>query len=109
MRTMFGLLLSAASLVAAPMPRLVRQSGKHTLEVDGKPFIELGAQVHNSSGWPRTMEGIWPLLKNLDCKGVEPRFLWGYVDPDRGLFRFGVVAGWVGGPRHNDLRLILLW
>jgi hypothetical protein len=91
------------------MPRLVRQSGKHTLEVDGKPFIELGAQVHNSSGWPRTMEGIWPLLKNLDCNTVEIPVYWEYVEPEPGQFRFDVVDGLVEGARHNDLRLILLW
>lgn len=109
MRRTLAFLLSAASLLAAEMPRIVRQGGKYTLEVDGKPFLMLGAQVHNSSGWPKTMEPIWPLVKQLHCNTVEIPVYWEYVEPQPGQFRFDVVDSLVEGARQNDLRLILLW
>jgi len=109
MRRTLAFLLSAASLLAAEMPRIVRQAGKYTLEVDGKPFLMLGAQVHNSSGWPKTMEPIWPLVKQLHCNTVEIPVYWEYVEPQPGQFRFDVVDSLVEGARQHDLRLILLW
>jgi hypothetical protein len=39
-------------LTAAPVPQLVKQGSKYSLLVDGKPYIVLGAQINNSSGWP---------------------------------------------------------
>ena len=32
--------------------KLISRDGRHALLVNGKPFFMLGAQVHNSSGWP---------------------------------------------------------
>ena len=37
---------------AAELPRLVAKDGRHALLVDGKPFLILGAQAHNSSNYP---------------------------------------------------------
>jgi hypothetical protein len=45
------------------MPRIVHEGGKYTFEVDGKPFIMLGAQVHNSSGWTALYDTIETALK----------------------------------------------
>jgi hypothetical protein len=38
---------------AAEAPRLVQRDGHHALLVDGKPFLMLGAQAHNSSNYPK--------------------------------------------------------
>ena len=108
MRNLIGLLFCAAAF-AAQMPRLAHEGGKYTLEVDGAPFVELGAQVHNSSGWPGTMEALWPLLKNLNCNTAEIPVYWEYVEPEPGQFRFDVVNELVEGARRNGLRLVLLW
>jgi hypothetical protein len=32
-----------------PIPSLIEKNGRHTLLVDGKPFLILGGQAHNSS------------------------------------------------------------
>jgi hypothetical protein len=109
MRHVFAFLLCAAALPAAEMPRIVLQGGKYTFQVDGKPFIMLGAQVHNSSGWTRSMEGIWPLVRQLHCNTVEIPVYWEYVEPQPGQFRFDLVDSLVEGARRNDLRLVLLW
>jgi hypothetical protein len=56
--TMFLGWLAAASLAVAfaePIPRITRQDGVHRLLVNDRPFLLLGAQVRNSSGWPRPL------------------------------------------------------
>jgi hypothetical protein len=32
------------------LPKLIEKDGRHALLVDGKPFLILGGQAHNSSG-----------------------------------------------------------
>ena len=34
------------------LPHLVQRDGRYALFVDDAPFLILGAQVNNSSGWP---------------------------------------------------------
>lgn len=41
-----------------PLPRLVSRDGRHALIVDGKPFVMLGAQCHNSSAWPAMLPAV---------------------------------------------------
>ena len=43
-------LLSSARAVEAP--RLVQKDGRYALLVEGRPYLILGGQIHNSSGWP---------------------------------------------------------
>ena len=35
-----------------PIPRIVQKDGRYSLFVDGAPYLMLGGQVLNSSGWP---------------------------------------------------------
>jgi hypothetical protein len=34
---------------------MAHQNGRYALMVDGKPYLMLGAQVSNSSGWPEKL------------------------------------------------------
>jgi hypothetical protein len=47
--------LAAQSPAAQEMPRMAHQNGRYALMVDGKPYLMLGAQVSNSSGWPEKL------------------------------------------------------
>jgi hypothetical protein len=40
---------------AAEAPRLVQRDSHHALLVDGKPFLMLGAQAHDSSNYPAAL------------------------------------------------------
>ncbi|HWZ02597.1 MAG TPA: hypothetical protein VNX40_03240, partial [Mucilaginibacter sp.] len=44
-----------AQPVANPIPQIIEKDGRHALLVDGKPFLMLGGQAHNSSAWPAMM------------------------------------------------------
>jgi hypothetical protein len=96
-------------LAAAPLPQIVKQGRKFTLMVDGKPFIMLGGQVNNSSGWPSRMQEIWPVFKALNANTAEIPVYWETVEPKPGEFRFEAVDQIIRDARVQNMRLILLW
>ena len=102
-------LLSTASALAQPLPKFVAKDGRYTFLVDGKPYIALGAQVHNSSGWASTMEEVWPQLEALHVNTVEVPVYWQSVEPQPGKFNFEELDRIIEGARARKLRLILLW
>ena len=109
----FGLLMAMAALAlpafAESMPRLVKQAGGFEFQVNDRPFIVLGIQTANSSGYPGELERTWPLAKRLHVNTIEIPIQWQTVEPAQGKFDFAVVDGLVAGARKHDLRLILAW
>lgn len=106
---MAALLLAAMYLAAAPMPRLAKDKGGFQFLVDDKPFLILGIQTGNSSGFPKELERTWPLAKRIHVNTVEIPIQWQAVEPVEGRFDFAIVDGLVAGARANGLRLILAW
>lgn len=105
----FGALLLISAALAAPMPRLAKENGAFQFLVDDQPFIILGIQTNNSSGFPGELERTWPLAKRIHVNTVEIPIQWQVVEPQQGKFDFTIVDGLVSGARQHDLRLILLW
>ena len=103
------LALAVPALVAAPMPRLQKDNGGFQFLVDDRPFLVLGIQTSNSSGYPAELERTWPLAKRIHVNTVEIPIQWQVVEPVEGRFDFKVVDGLVSGARANGLRLILAW
>ena len=104
-----ALLLATSALLAAPMPRLLKENGGFQFLVDDRPFLILGIQTNNSSGYPGELERTWPLAKRIHVNTVEIPIQWQTVEPVEGRFDFSVVDGLVAGARANNLRLILAW
>ena len=96
-------------LAAAQMPQIVKQGQKYTLMVDGKPFIVLGGQVNNSSGWPGRMQEIWPVFKALNANTAEIPVYWEVVEPKPGEFHFEAVDQIVRDARTQRLHVVFLW
>ncbi len=109
MKLLAALLLAAIALAAAPMPRLAKENGAFQFLVDDHPFLILGIQTGNSSGFPAELERTWPLAKRIHVNTVEIPIQWQVVEPVEGRFDFTVVDGLVNGARANGLRLILAW
>jgi hypothetical protein len=105
----FLLLLAAANLPAAPMPQIVRNGEKASLLVDGKPFIILGAQVNNSSGWPSSIESLLPGAEAMHLNTLEVPVYWEDVEPEEGHFRFDALDNIIRLARGRNLRLVMLW
>jgi Domain of unknown function (DUF5597)/Glycosyl hydrolases family 35 len=103
------LLVAVGNLVAGPMPQIVRNGEKPSLLVDGKPFIILGAQVNNSSGWPSRIEALLPGAEAMHLNTLEVPVYWEDVEPEEGHFRFDTFDTIIRLARGRNLHLVMLW
>ncbi len=119
-----GLLLAAVLVVCAlapvsgaplsggvdeSLPRIVSRDGRHALFVDGAPFLVLGVQVNNSSGWPSALPKVWPAVEALHANTVEIPVYWEQLEPKQGQYDFSVVDTLLAEAREHEVRLVLLW
>ena len=101
--------LAAQSPAAQEMPRMAHQNGRYALMVDGKPYLMLGAQVSNSSGWPEKLQALWPMAAAMHVDTLEVPVYWEQLEPSEGKFDDSVVDNVVQQARAHHVRLILLW
>jgi beta-galactosidase GanA len=110
-----GLTLAAMAGSAAPstahaaLPRLEQRDGRHTLLVDGEPFLILGVQANNSSNYPAMLPEVWPMLDQLHANTLEIPVAWEQVEPVEGRFDFSWLDVLVKQALQHDKRLVLLW
>lgn len=102
-------LLTAQAAVAGEAPRLVSRDGRHALLVDGKPFLILGAQAHNSSNYPGALKPVWEAARDLKANTVLMPVAWEQLEPEEGHFDFSFVDTLVAEARKENKRLVLLW
>jgi hypothetical protein len=102
-----GLLLLALlpSAKAAEAPRLVQKDGRYALLVDGKPYLILGGQIHNSSGWPSELPQVWKSMADLHANTVAAPVYWEQLEPQQGHFDFSNVDPIVRGARAQTCTL----
>ncbi len=94
----------------AGVPHLRPAGTSKQLMVDGKPFIMLGGEVHNSSSSSLAyMEWVWDRLAALHCNTALVPVSWELLEPREGEYDFTLVDGLVGGAREHGLRLVVLW
>lgn len=106
-------LLAAGTLASAAMageaPRIVEKDGRHAFLVDGKPFLMLGGQIHNSSAWPSELPQVWESMAALHANTIEAPVYWEQFEPQPGRFDFTNVDALVKGARAHNLHVVLLW
>jgi hypothetical protein len=91
------------------LPHLVARDGRHALIVDGAPFLMLGMQCHNSSGWPAMLPKVWPAIEQLHANTLEIPVYWEQFEPEPGKFDTSVVDTIIKQAREHHVRLVLLW
>ena len=92
------------------LPRLER-TGSHTrLIVDGKPFLCIGGELHNSSASDRDyMSPIWDKLAKAGINTVIAPVSWEQVEPVEGELDFSIVDSLVEDARSTGVRLVMIW
>ncbi|NKB69874.1 MAG: glycoside hydrolase family 42 [Candidatus Latescibacteria bacterium] len=93
----------------APIPHLRREEATQLI-VDGRPYLILGGELHNSSSSSLAyMEPIWERLVGLHLNTVLAVVAWELVELEEGVFDFALVDGLIEGARRHGLRLVPLW
>lgn len=93
----------------AEAPKLVQKDGRYALMVDGRPYLILGGQIHNSSAWPSELPQVWESMAALHANTIEAPVYWEQLEPQEGHFDFANVDQIVEGARSHHLRVVLLW
>ncbi len=104
------LALSILSGSASDIPHLTKKGNATQLIVNGKPFIMLAGQVHNSSSSTlEYMMTVWPKLQNFQANTVLMPVSWEQLEPEEGKFDFTLVDGLIRQARQNDMKIVFLW
>ena len=78
--------------------------------VDGKPYLMLAGELHNSSASsPAYMRPIWEKLAALHLNTVIGTASWELVEPVEGKLDFSAVDIEIAEARRHGMRLVLIW
>jgi hypothetical protein len=109
---MSAVIFSLATAVHAndALPHLEKHGTATELIVDGRPFLMLGGELHNSSSSSRNyMKPVWPQLAQMHLNTVLTPVSWELIEPAEGQFDFNLVDGLIRDARENHLHLVFLW
>lgn len=108
---LFLLFTSCVALAQnASLPHLEKRNNVTQLIVNGKPFLVLGGELHNSStSSPGYMQPIWEQMKKKNLNTVIAPVYWELLEPQEGHFDFTLVDSMLAGARKQNLHLVLLW
>lgn len=99
-----------ASAQVTSVPHLEKRRNITQLVVEGKPFLVLGGELHNSStSGPAYMRPIWEQMKRKNLNTVIAPVYWELLEPAEGKFDFSLVDSMIYGARKQNLHLIILW
>jgi hypothetical protein len=91
-------------------PHLEKRGNVTQLIVNGKPFLVLGGELHNSStSSAEYMRPIWEQMKKKNLNTVIAPVYWELLEPQEGKFNFSLVDSMIHGARKQNLHLVILW
>ncbi len=101
---------SAGLAQKIPAPHLEKNGNTIQLIVQGKPFLILGGELHNSStSGAAYMRSIWKQMKKKNLNTVIAPVYWELLEPKEGKFDFSLVDSMIYGARKQNLHLVILW
>jgi beta-galactosidase GanA len=102
--------IPSADAQVSSLPHLSKEGAATQLIVDGRPFLILGGELHNSSSSSlEYMQVIWPRLAAMHVNVALTPVSWELIEPQEGKFDFALVDGLIQQARRNDLHIVFLW
>jgi len=93
-----------------PIPHLQKRGLATQLIVQGKPFLALAGELHNSSTSSASyMHPIWKQMAQKNLNTVVAPVYWELLEPAEGKFDFSLVDSMLMGARKQNLHLVILW
>ena len=99
-----------AATAPAPIPAIRTNGAVKQMMVDGKPFLMLSGELHNSSASSvEYMKPIWKKLEAMNLNTVIGTVSWELLEPREGKFDFTLVDDQIRQARAHNMRLVLIW
>ena len=107
---MLGQAPQKEATASSPLPALRKAGQTVQMIVDGKPYLMLAGELHNSSASSAAyMRPIWEKLAGLHLNTVIGTASWELVEPVEGKFDFSAVDSEIAEARRHGMRLVLIW
>src|SRR5665213_4086449 len=101
-----GLEIALVSAQSNAAPHLEKRGAATQLIVDGKPFLMLSGELHNSTSSNLDyMNQFWVNLRAAGLNSVVTPLSWELVEPKEGSFDFTLVDGLIDQARHENCLL----
>ncbi len=94
----------------ASLPFLQQNGAATQLMVDGKPYLIIGGELHNSTTSSITYtEPLWSQLDQMNLNTVLAAVTWQLFEPVEGQFDFEIIDYLIESAEKHDMRLIVIW
>jgi hypothetical protein len=100
----------STTLLFAQLPYLDKSGKAPKLMVDGKPFLILGGELHNSTGSDKAaLQKVWKEMKEMHLNTVLAYAYWELLEPVEGKYNFELVDAVIEGAQKENLKIVLVW
>ncbi len=105
-----GVLLALGLNTFSQVAYLDKKGNSTKLMVDGKPFVMLSGELHNSTCSSKEyMKDVWADMAAVNLNSVIATVSWELIEPVEGQFDFSLVDAVIEGAKAQDLKLALIW
>jgi beta-galactosidase GanA len=103
-------LLGISVLSKAQLPYLQKSANATKMMVDGKPFIILGGELHNSTGTDKAaLKNALKEAKSYNLNTVLAYAYWELIEPTEGRYNFELIDYLLTNAKQENLKVILVW
>jgi len=98
--------------VSAQLPYLQKEGQVTKMMVNGKPFLIIGGEFHNSTSSSighMDKIGIWGTIAKGNYNTIIASASWELVEPAEGKFNFDEIDYLIKNARENDVKIVLIW
>lgn len=94
----------------AQRPFLDKSGEAAKMMVQNKPFIILGAEIHNSTGSDTAgLKKVLKQAKALNMNTILAYAYWEFIEPEEGKFNFWLLDQLLQAARKEKLKVALVW